>query len=141
MRWQDWMNPLLGVWLLIAPLLMAYDSGFAGVPAINSYLVGAALIGVPLFGVAMPRTPGREWMVLGLGVWLILSPFLLGFAGEAVAAWNTGFTGAIVAVATAARIGAVGILEGLLEGLVLGQSLDKLERAFHGHRMSPFLFG
>lgn len=107
MRWQDWMNPLIGLWLVVAPLLMAYGGGFTGVAAWNSYLAGAALIVIPLMGLTA-SLPRREWLVLALGVWLVVAPFVLGFAREATAAWNTSITGVVVVVTAAAAIRAIG---------------------------------
>jgi hypothetical protein len=107
MRWQDWMNILLGIWLLIAPLLMAYAGGYGGVSAWNSYLVGLGLVVVPLLGLIKPM-PRREWLVLALAIWAIVAPFALGFANEAAATWNTVLTGVVVAIAAAAAIGARG---------------------------------
>jgi hypothetical protein len=107
MRWQDWMIPLIGLWLAVAPLIMIYEGGFGGVSAWNSYLVGIGLIAIPLLGLAKP-VPGREWVVLALGVWLILSPFLLGFSAERIAFSNTALCGIVVTIAAAARLSAIG---------------------------------
>jgi hypothetical protein len=107
MRWQDWMNCLLGLWLIVAPFLMAYDGGYWGVAAWNSYLAGLGLVVVPLLGLIKPM-PQREWLVLALGIWLLLAPFLLGFTIQAVAMWNTILTGLVVVIAAAARLRARG---------------------------------
>jgi hypothetical protein len=107
MRWQDWMNILLGLWLIVAPLLMAYAGGYAGTAAWNSYLVGLGLVVVPLLGLIKPL-PLRQWLVLALGIWLLVAPFVLGFANEAVAMWNTVLTGVVVGIAAAARLRARG---------------------------------
>ena len=40
----------------------------------------------------------QDWTNLVLGVWLFLSPWLLGFAGSAAAAWNAWLLGAVVVV-------------------------------------------
>ena len=100
MRWQDWMNASLGVWLVAAPFLMNYASAAA---TRNSLAVGAALIVVPLLALLKPLA-WRQWLVLALGVWLILSPFLLGYASAEAAAWNAVVTGIVVTIAAAAAV-------------------------------------
>lgn len=107
MRWQDWMIPLIGLWLVAAPFLMNYEGGYGSAAARNSAVVGAALIAVPLVGL-VGRLSKREWIVLALGVWLILSPFVLGYVEAEVAVWNAIITGIVVTVAAAARVRAIG---------------------------------
>jgi len=107
MRWQDWMNALLGLWLIAVPLLMGYDQGYAGIAAKNSYLSGIGLIVLALLGL-LARLAWREWLVLALGAWLIVSPFALDFADEPLAMWNTAITGIVVFIATVARLRARG---------------------------------
>ena len=56
---------------------------------------------------------------LVLGIWLVLSPWALAYAGEVTAAWNAYVVGAIVAVAAFAALIAfqkweVGLLVGCL---------------------------
>lgn len=41
---------------------------------------------------------------LALGIWLVLSPWVLAYAGEATAAWNAHIVGAIIAVAAFAAL-------------------------------------
>jgi general stress protein CsbA len=107
MRWQDWMNALLGLWLIAAPFLMAYDDSYMGLAGRNSWMAGAALIVVPMLGL-VARMAWREWLVLALGVWLVAAPFVLGFAEETVAMWNTVMTGGVVVIAAIARLRAIG---------------------------------
>ncbi|WP_181919640.1 SPW repeat protein [Alkalilimnicola ehrlichii] len=107
MRWQDWMNPLVGLWLVVAPYILAYEDGYGGVSAWNSYVVGAALIAIPLLGLVRPL-PRREWIVLLLGIWLLISPLVLGFFGLVFATSNTMLCGLVVTIDGAARVRAIG---------------------------------
>lgn len=107
MRWQDWMNMLIGLWLIVAPPIMAYTGGLGGTPAMNSYLVGLGLIVIPLLGMVAPGR-WREWVVLALAVWLVLSPFILGFRGQGAEAWNTVGSGIVVAIGAIAALRAHG---------------------------------
>lgn len=41
------------------------------------------------------------WVNIILGIWLILSPWILGFSGNGGATWNNIIIGLVVAVVTA----------------------------------------
>jgi hypothetical protein len=97
-RWEDWMDMLLGIWLIISPFLLAYEGGYGGVSAWNSYVVGAVLVVATFSAIKKPMI-WQEWVGLLLGLWLIFSPFILGFRAESAAAWNQGAIGLIIAIA------------------------------------------
>lgn len=78
-RVQGGLTVLLGAFILISPLVL----GFAGHPAImwNSWLTGVAIL-IVAAGSAVAQVP-RVWQEgadLALGLWLLVSPWLLGFA-------------------------------------------------------------
>jgi len=76
-RWQDWTNVLLGAWLVVTPLM---GIGLIGdVAAINSYLIGSAVVILSFAAIAFPQL-WEEYTNIILGLWLIVSPFVLGFA-------------------------------------------------------------
>lgn len=102
-RWQDWMNLLLALWLIVSPFLLAYAGGWGGVAAWNSYIVGAALIVVTVIALSKPRV-WQAWGVLVIGIWLIISPFALSFYGPGLARWNNILAGIVIALAGAAGI-------------------------------------
>jgi hypothetical protein len=76
-RWQDWINLLLGAWLLASPWAMNF-AGSAHGAAWNAYVVGAAIV---LFaGAAMyMRDTWEEGVNILLGIWMIVSPWMIGF--------------------------------------------------------------
>ncbi len=84
-RWQDWVNLVFGIWLFIAPFVL----GFAGLTAAawNSYILGIGVAVFALIALVQPQV-WEEWINLVLGIWLIVSPFLLGYAGETVPTTN-----------------------------------------------------
>lgn len=92
-RWQDWLNLLLGIWLVVAPLIGIGAMG--GLAAWNAYLFGAIII---VFSVAALNEPHgwEEWTNLVVGLWLIAAPFVLGFSMQAGPAWNHIGVGAVV---------------------------------------------
>jgi len=92
-RWQDWTNVLLGAWLVLAPFLGIGTTG--DVAALNSYLIGSAVL---LFAFAALTTPQmwKEYTNIGLGLWLIFAPFVLGFTSQIGPAWNQIIVGLVV---------------------------------------------
>lgn len=73
-RWQDWVNLVLGVWLFISPFvgLGAVNS----VIAWNSYVFGVAIVIFAIWALARPQQ-WEEWINFLIGLWLIISPFVL----------------------------------------------------------------
>ncbi len=92
-RWQDWANLVLGVWLILSPWFL----GFSGTPAAAW---NAVVVGVVVALMALLHLRGgpmwEEWLNVLLGVWLILSPWLLGFSGVGNAMWNALIVGVLV---------------------------------------------
>ena len=95
-RWQDWVNLLLGIWLVIAPWV-GIGVGRGNAAAWNSYIFGAAVI---IFAVAaMSRSQiWEEWVNLILGLWLILAPFALHFTDQPASMWNQIIVGIVVGI-------------------------------------------
>ncbi|GMQ75207.1 MAG: SPW repeat protein [Gammaproteobacteria bacterium] len=93
-RWQDWLNLLLGAWLLLAPLT-GVAGAVDGLAAWNSYVSGLA---VALFAIAALYRPQlwEEWLNLAIGIWLIIAPFTLGFTDQTAVTWNQIIVGLIV---------------------------------------------
>lgn len=95
-RWQDWMNMIVGLWLLISPFLLLFPPGFDSQAATNSYIVGALLIVVTLLAIARPAA-WQEWVVLFLGIWLLVAAFALG-SGQRIILWNNLIAGLVVVI-------------------------------------------
>lgn len=93
-RWQDWTNLVLAVWLVISPWLLQFAAGF-GVAAWNAWISG--VIVAVIAGAALMRAqPWEEWTNLVIGAWLVISPWVLAFSGNAAATWNTVAVGLLV---------------------------------------------
>ena len=95
MRWQDWVELVLGAWLAASPWLL----GFSGVELAmsNAVILGALIMAYALVELGIPRT-WEEWISLVMGAWLVISPFVLGFSGYRVASWNVILVGVLLAV-------------------------------------------
>lgn len=75
-HWQDLINALLGVILILSPWLMGYaDMSMA---MYNAVLIGAALVAASLGAILVPRA-WEEWTECALGAWMVVSPWVLGF--------------------------------------------------------------
>ena len=76
-HWQDPVNALIGLLLFLSPWL--FDFVNEATAAANASLVGIALMAVSIGAIVVPRA-WEEWTEAALGLWLIISPWVLGFA-------------------------------------------------------------
>ena len=93
-RWQDWGNLLLGAWLFISPLVMQYPSETPNA-SWNAQLLGAAIVIVAACAVYIPRT-WEEGLNIVLGIWMIVSPWVLRFASHGNVTANAVIVGILV---------------------------------------------
>ncbi|MGZ3457813.1 MAG: SPW repeat protein [Archangium sp.] len=89
--WARWSNMLLSAWLVIAPLILGFDSPAARA---NTVTVGLCLF---LFALVAEAIPAVRFVDTALGVWLVFSPFLLGYSHEAAPTANGILVGLLVA--------------------------------------------
>jgi hypothetical protein len=77
-HWQDAVNAVLGVWLVLSPWAL----GFSGdaVAMGNFVVVGVLLLAAALGAIFLPRA-WEEWTESVLGLWLVVSPWLIGYSG------------------------------------------------------------
>jgi SPW repeat len=86
LQWEDWVGIALGAWMLVSPWIV----GFSGHDAatINALVMGSILVLEELLELQVHEKV-EEWIDLVAGVWLIVSPFALGFASLTAATVNT----------------------------------------------------
>src|SRR5690349_4862718 len=72
-RWQDGANLVLGAWLFASPWVLGYSNSIAGG---NAFLMGAAIVLFAVIAAYMPNA-WEEIINILIGVWLVLSPFIL----------------------------------------------------------------
>lgn len=81
LKYADALNIIVGIWLILA----AFALGFADVTLAlwNSVFVGVAIIVVAALRISSATERGYwlSWVTFLLGIWLIASPFVLGYAG------------------------------------------------------------
>ncbi|MFN9709744.1 MAG: SPW repeat protein [Burkholderiales bacterium] len=92
-HWQDVVNLLIGVWLLISPWAMGLQD--QGTITANFVIVGLALIALTLGALFVPKA-WEEWSACAAGLWLVASPWLLDFASHLNATRNALAAGAAV---------------------------------------------
>ena len=94
-HWQDPINALFGIWLIISP----WAVGFSGDTAakVNFVIVGILLLAVSLGAVYVPRA-WEEWSEAVLGLWMIVSPWLVHFSTQHAAKTDAVTSGIIVLI-------------------------------------------
>ena len=94
-RWQNWVNVILGAWLVISPWIL----GFADqkTSAVVAWSMGAAVIAFAGLG-ARIQEAWEEAITLVLGVLLMGAPWALDFADQRTATANVAIIGALVIV-------------------------------------------
>jgi|ERR1043165_232993 hypothetical protein len=87
-------NVLAGIWLIVA----AWVLGFGGVPvaAMDTLLVGIAVLVLAVIRLAMEGTTGLSWLNFVVGIWLLISPFVLRFNNITAAMTNAVIFGVLV---------------------------------------------
>jgi len=96
-RWQDWVSLVLGVLLFISPWVFGTATNTPG--SWNAWIVGVLGVILALWALAMVGTSViAEWISLVLGVWLFISPWVLGFATITSAAWTAWIIGILFVV-------------------------------------------
>lgn len=98
-RWQDGCNLALGVWLFLTPMLFEYAPE-APAAMVNAYGMGLAIIALSVVAVTMPKV-WEEWIAIALGVWLVVSPAVLGFTVHRNETETADFVGLAVIVLAA----------------------------------------
>jgi len=74
-HWQDWLSLAVGVWLFLTPIVFDYESQAA---MVSAFIVGLALILIETTAITMPAV-WEELVSIVLGIWLMASPWALGF--------------------------------------------------------------
>jgi hypothetical protein len=81
-HWQDPVNAIVGVWLIVAPWVLGFQAERSVMA--NSVVVGLGLLAFALAAIFLPRA-WEAWSELVLGLWLVASPWVLRFDAVATA--------------------------------------------------------
>ena len=93
-HWQDPVNLVLGLWLVATPWIFQFAGEAA--PMWNAVVVGVVVAAIAL-STLFKAQAWQEWANAVLGLWLVASPWALGFAAIAAALWNAVVVGVVVA--------------------------------------------
>jgi hypothetical protein len=91
-QWQDWSSWALGIWLLLSPWTLFFE--FEPTAMHNALVIGTLIIVAEVVELSIFRD-WEEWINVGLGIWLLISPWALGIASSA-ARLNFVIVGALV---------------------------------------------
>lgn len=97
----DACNALVGVCLALSPWVLGFTT--EATASWNAWLVGAAIALVAI-GALVSFAEWEEWANLALGIWAVISPWILGFTGIAAAFYPHVIAGVIVAVLAAIEL-------------------------------------
>jgi SPW repeat len=98
---------LAGVWVAISPWFLVLQAPQAGNATANDLITGLAVAALAVFAISGVRGfLGLEVASLLLGIWLIISPFILAakFSIQAPMYWSNIWAGALVAVLALASL-------------------------------------
>jgi hypothetical protein len=91
----------LGLWLVIAPFALHYSHTAA---TLNEILVGLAVAALSFVRLRSPVDSWASWAIAGLGLWLVLSPFIFGYAKTSTY-WNELLFGILLIVLMISSLG------------------------------------
>ena len=93
--WEEWGSFALGVWLFLSPWVLSFfhwDMGTMNFLAMG--LAIAALAGMALY--MHLHAVWEDWVTLALGIWMIISPHVLGFSGHLAATADATLVGVFI---------------------------------------------
>lgn len=92
-HWQDPVNAVLGVGVVLSPWVLGFQDMTLAMA--NAVVIGLALIAAALGAIFVPRA-WEEWTEAILGLWLVVSPWALGFNTHYQATMNALVIGAVI---------------------------------------------
>ncbi len=103
MSWASWIDFALGLWLIISPFALGFrelSSKATGDTIVFGILIAAFSLWTAISNEA-PSVAG--WLVMLFGVWIVISPFALGFRSLPRALSDSVVVGIIVLVLAIVR--------------------------------------
>jgi uncharacterized membrane protein HdeD (DUF308 family) len=98
---QDWINLICGVLLFISPWALRFSGD---VMAARAAWVGGVIIFLMGVAALAQFAEWEEWVALVVGVLVVISPWVLGFAAIHAAMWTCVVLGIIVALSSISEI-------------------------------------
>ncbi len=83
--WPAWLATIVGLWVILSPFVL----GFSGLgAALWNNLIAGLLFAIFALWAHFGQRPQAYWGDVVVGLWMVLSPFIWGFSGEATPLWN-----------------------------------------------------
>jgi len=95
---RSWLSLLLAVGLFVSPWVLGFYK--EGGPARTAWLTALA-IAIVVGAETIRLAEWQEWTSVALGIWLIVSPWFVGFTANVVAQWTHIVVGVLVIAVTA----------------------------------------
>lgn len=92
-HWQDAVNAVLGFALILSPVALGYAD--ESVATTNAVVIGLALAAAALGAMLTPKA-WEEWTEAILGLWMVISPWVLGFNTHMMAMYAAVASGVLV---------------------------------------------
>ena len=93
-RWQN-VAFVLGAWLYISPWVLGFSD--AGKVATNAWIFGI-IIALLALSAIFAYQRWEEWLTAAIGVWVFISPWVLGAASNARILWSSLVVGALLVI-------------------------------------------
>ncbi len=105
LKWKesgvDVVNLIVGALLFLTPWAFGF---VADQPAASNAWISGILIAVVAIAALTKFAEWEEWVNLLLGAWVVVSPWLLGFAAHTTGRWVHVVAGLIVAILAAVKL-------------------------------------
>jgi hypothetical protein len=95
-RFVDWINLLLGIWLMISPWVLGTTANITATVVLVA--MGVAVFGFSIWAVLRVENRNAEWWNLFLGALLFFLPWIFQYQSTYSDAWNSWIVGFVVAV-------------------------------------------
>jgi hypothetical protein len=92
----DYVNLLLGIWLIISPWVLGTTANVAGTAAL--VVMGIVILLFSLWAVSQSESRTPEWWNFALGIVLFILPWLFRYTAARGDAWNSWIVGFVVAI-------------------------------------------
>lgn len=93
--WRDWINLMLGLWMIASPWALSFVDGEHAV-VWSAWMLGASIILFAALAMYTPKIWEEEVITILLGIALVTSPWVLGFADRALPTTNAVTVGLLV---------------------------------------------
>lgn len=98
-RWQDKLNLALGIWLLISPFVLVSPYSPIQFDLVTTHsLIMGLVIALAAGATLLQFKVWEEWTEVGLGIWMVASPFILGFSDMTFVMLNYVIVGLVIIV-------------------------------------------